>query len=383
MIMRDSITVDASGLRVTNDGYLVGDARVSRAGNVQKYFGQELGLKGADALRVFGVYRDPAVVFDEKSMMSLAGRPVTRGHPPAGVSADNWKDLTVGQMGGVIKRDGEHVMAPMAIMDASAVKEVMGGARGLSAGYTVGITAADGVAEDGTPYQYKQSGELRFNHVAYLPDNNPRAGNTRIGDSWGANPVIDYDTGKSPTNKTEGVSTMDLKTVVLGDAAVQVAVTDLAAVEAWKSSMAQKLADAEAAKKQSDKEKDEEIGKLKAELKTAKDAAVIDVDSLVAARTTLVSQIKALDASIDPTGKTDAQLRKAAVSAKLGDEAVKDANDDVINGMFMALAKANPSNPVRDAMSHGIKVVGDSNAMQDALNKANADQNAWRYQGGN
>ncbi|MDG4870592.1 DUF2213 domain-containing protein, partial [Guyparkeria sp. 1SP6A2] len=61
--------------------------------------------------------------------------------------------------------------------------------RALSAGYTVDIERADGVAPDGTPYQYKQSGELRFNHVAYLPGNNPRAGNTRIGDQ-GAPDII-------------------------------------------------------------------------------------------------------------------------------------------------------------------------------------------------
>ena len=386
MIIKDSLTLDASGLAVTSDGYLVGEAKVSRAGNVQSYYGAELGLKGMDALKVFGVYRDPDVVFDEKSMMSLAGRPVTRGHPKSGVSADSWKELTVGQMGGVIKRDGEHVVAPMAIMDSSAVQEVMSGARGLSAGYTVGITAADGVAADGTPYQFKQSGELRFNHVAYLPDNNPRAGNTRIGDSW-ATPVIDCEPGKSPTNPTKGVSDMELKPVVLGDKAFQVAATDAAAVEQFRNDMLKKVADAEAAKKKSEDEKDEEIGSLKVKLKKAEDAAVIDVDALVAQRSALVAQVKALDAAIDVTGKTDADLRKAAVVSKLGDAAVAGLGDAEINGMFKALALSAPAarNPVADALKHGVQSVGDeATKMQDSWNKANNDQNAWRYaQGGN
>ncbi|MDZ7906169.1 MAG: DUF2213 domain-containing protein [Cypionkella sp.] len=83
------------------------------------------------------------------------------------VGAENWRDLAVGVMGGKVVRDGEHVVASMAIMDAKAADEVEGGARSLSAGYTSQITSDSGVSPDGTPYQYKQGGPLRFNHVAY------------------------------------------------------------------------------------------------------------------------------------------------------------------------------------------------------------------------
>ncbi|MDR2881451.1 MAG: DUF2213 domain-containing protein [Azoarcus sp.] len=181
MLFQDSLTLDASGLTRTRDGYLIGDARVSRAGNVQQYLGRELGLTGDDAAKVFGVFRDPDAVFDEGSMMSLAGRPVTRGHPEGAVTADNWKELAKGQVAGVIRKDGEHVVAPMAIMDAAAAAEVERGARSLSAGYTCELIADSGTAATGEAYQFRQS-KIRFNHVAYLPDNNPRAGNTRIGD---------------------------------------------------------------------------------------------------------------------------------------------------------------------------------------------------------
>lgn len=133
---------------------------------------------------------------------------------------------------------------------------------------------------------------------------------------------------------------MELKTVVLGDKAVQVAVSDLAAIEAYKTSMGQQLADANKAKKESDEEKDKEIGRLTAELKTAKDAAIIDVDKLVAERSALVAQVKALDSAIDPTGKTDADLRRAAAASKLGDAAVQGVSDAVVEGMFLAISKA-------------------------------------------
>src|SRR5690606_8773856 len=383
MIIRDSIPVAASGLKMTRDGYLTGEARVSRAGNVQKYYGYEIGLTGDDASKVFGVYRDPDVVFAESSMMSLAGRPVTRGHPPAGVTADNWKDLSVGQVGGVIKRDGEHVVAPMAIMDASAAKEVASGARSLSAGYTVGITKDEGISPSGEPYQYRQSGELRFNHVAYLPDNNPRAGNTRIGDGWGAAPVNDTQLGDKPATVNKGGRMPDsTKAVILGDSVVQVAVSDALLIEQFKDASAKALADAEAKFNSTIAAKDEEIGKLKAELADAKKAAEIDVDALVAARTELVAQVKAIDAKIDAKGLSDADLRKAAVAAKLGDEMVKDASEAEISGMFKAIVKdAKPTDPVGEAFKHGTRQsVGDAAAqMKDAFAKSVDDLNAWRY----
>lgn len=365
MKITDSLTLDASGLKLTNDGYLVGDAKVSRAGNVQQYYGSELGLSGDESSKLFGVYRDPDVVFDNDSMMSLAGRPVTRGHPKDGVTAANWKELTVGQVGGVIRRDGEHVVAPMAIMDAQAVKEVASGARSLSAGYSVEIIAHDGVASDGTPYQFKQSGKLRFNHVAYLPDNNPRAGNTRIGDDF------------QPSDEG-GRKMPDMKTVVLGDRAVQVADSDVLAIEKFKADSAKALFDAKA---EADG-KDEQIGQLKAELVKAQDAANIDIDALVAARTELVAQVKAIDADIEVAGKSDAALRKEAVAKQLGDSAVVGAGDAEIKGMFTVLARDSQSaqNPVAGAIKHGLKNVGDaSHNMNEALAKAN-DFNAWRNQ---
>lgn len=342
MQIRDSLTVDAAGLTLTRDGYLVGEAKVARAGNVQHYLGWELGLTGDEANKVFGVYRDPDVVFDEKSMMSLAGRPITRGHPSVAVDAKNWRDLAKGQVGGVIKRDGEHVVAPMAIMDHEAAKEVADGARSLSAGYTVSVVKDEGTAPDGTPYQYRQAGDLRFNHVAYLPDNNPRAGNTRIGDAdhsrWGYCP-----------NQTQ---TADERTSPMADAlrkmlvdGLQVETTDAgaAAIEKLlgdKQALTSKLSDAEAAHTAALTAKDEEIGALKADLKKVQDAAMKpeDVDRLVADRSALVEVVKAIDSKIEIKG-SDADLRRAAVKAKLGDEMVKDASDAEVSGMFKAIAK--------------------------------------------
>ena len=177
---------------------------------------------------------------------------------------------------------------------------------------------------------------------------------------------------------------MELKSVVLGDSIAQVAIGDVAAVEAYKVAMTKKLADAEMAKKKVEEDKDEEIGGLKAKLKKAEDAAVIDVDALVAARSELVASVAAIDSSIVAKGVSDADLRKAAVAKKLGDAAIVGVSDAEITGMFKVLAAtAGKGNPVADALKHGVKHVGDAAAqMQDAFQKANHDLNKWRTEGG-
>lgn len=160
----------------------------------------------------------------------------------------------------------------------------------------------------------------------------------------------------------------DVKPVILGDSVVQVPIADAVAIEKFKADMERKLSDAASEKKKSDDEKDEEIGTLKAKLKKAEDAAVVDVDKLVAERTELVGKVKAIDAKIDPAGKSDADLRRAAVASHFGDADIKDAPDAEISGMFKAIVSTQKqSNPVADAMRQGLKSVGDSGAaMADA-----------------
>lgn len=322
----DSIDVDASGLKLTNDGFLVGIAKIARAGNVQYYFGSEIGLTGDDESKQFGVYRNPDTVFDKDSMISLSGRPVTRNHPNEPVSSANWKDLSKGYVGGTVARDGDFIVAPMAIMDADAVKEIMDGARGLSAGYTCSIVKDSGVTDSGERYDYTQEGPLRFNHVAYLPNNNPRAKGAKFGDD-------------------KGEIKVDLKTVVLGDEAVSVEVKDAATVEKFKDAF-KKAVDDHALAISS---KDKEIGELTAKLKLAEDAAKIDIDKLVAERSEFIAKIKKLDDSIDTSGKTEIELMRSVVGKKLGADLVKDASDDMIRGMFLSVAKQQDSQTVKSA----------------------------------
>lgn len=352
-------------LKETREGYLVATARVARTG-VQMYYASELGdvardagFKPGDVVRV---YRHPDEVFAKDSLASITRLPVTVDHPAEEVTAANWQQLAVGEVGDAYATEPEWIVVNPMIKDAGAAKAARTTHQEISMGYSAAIVPA----RDGLEADFEQRG-IRYNHLALVPKG--RAGEmARIGDSWGASPVQDFQPGISPTTVKEGRMSDQTKTVVLGDKAAQGLTADAAAViEAYKADMTKQLADAVAAKKKSDEEKDEEIGKLKAEVKKAKDAAVIDVDALVAARTELVGQVKAMDASIDPKGKTDAELRKSAVLAKLGDSIVKDASDAEITGMFKALAKdAATTNPVAAALRNGVVNVGDSNAAQSS-----------------
>lgn len=321
-----SDTATVGSVRKTADGYLVGTVKCARVG-LQMYQRGELKLDG-DPLAPIMVYRPEEAVFAEDSLRTYAGKPITVGHPKEPVGSENWKDLAVGTVGSKIVRDGESVVVDFSIMDAAAIRAIEDGTRQVSMGYRTPMELRDGFTPDGRAYQAVQTGPIVINHLAVVDV--ARGGKElRIGDSWGVAPT------------QEGEKVMTTKTVVLGDSAVTVAVADAAAIEAFKTSMTKRVTDAEAKLE----ETEEELGKLKATNKQLEDAAMTPekLSKLIADRVALEGQVKALDGSIVSDSVSDADLRKAAVIAKLGDEAVKDASDAEVTGMFKALVAAKDS----------------------------------------
>ncbi len=304
---------------------------------------------------------------EEGTLNSITRVPVTVDHPLESVTAENWSRYAVGEVGDAYSKEPEWIVVNPMVKDAAAIQAARTTHREISMGYEAEIVAA----RDGIDADFEMR-DIRMNHLALVPA--ARAGSAaRIGDSWGVAPVNDFQPGGKPATVKGGHMSDTLKTVVLGDKAVQVAVSDVAAIEQYKADSAKALKDAQDAltKAQSDHAtviaaKDETIGTLRADLQAAKDAAVIDVDALVVARTELVAKVAALDSSIDPKGLSDADLRKAAVAAKLGDEMVKDASEAEILGMFKALTKdAKTGNPVADVIKRGVQS-NDGAAVNDA-----------------
>ncbi|WP_313522540.1 DUF2213 domain-containing protein [Shinella sp.] len=396
MNFTDAVAV--SGTRRTADGYLVAEARSVRTG-IQLYAGSEV---GKPELPVVRVYRPADQVFADASLQSFTHAPVTMDHPAEAVTADNWKQLAVGEVSTAAKKDGEWVHLPLILKDASAIQAVETGKRELSAGYTCELVWGDGVAPDGQAYDAQQS-NIKINHLAIV--DRARAGSkARIGDGavWGASPFEDK-SGLAPLTKEKDAMSDTLKTVVLGDKAVQVAVSDVAAIETYKLDAAKKLADAEAAYtakladadkayavaiEAKDKDlaaKDADLAKKDAEIDALK-AKVVDgaaLDALVAARADLVATAKAIAKDVKTDGLSDIDIRKAAVVAKLGDAAIKDKAQAYIDARFDILAedakKAANADPFASVVKDGVVATGDAEkATTDAYTQMIADMKSGK-----
>lgn len=334
MILHDTVTMGKP--RRTADGYLVADAKVARTG-IQDYLGSELGRPDMAIVRV---YRPEAEVFAQDTMSSFAYRPMTNNHPSRMVDASNWREYSIGQTGGEVVRDGEYVRVPLVLMDAKAIKDWEAGKRELSMGYSAEIVFDAGIAPDGQEYDAIQKG-LRMNHLALV--DRARGGDAlRIGDD---NPR--KSTMNEIKTRTVLVDGLSVETTDAGAQAIsklQKDVTDATAVfvkacDEHKTTIAAK--DADLAKK------DAEIDSLKGKVLT--DA---QIDERVKARADLIATAKQI-ADADYTGKSENEIRKIAVVAKLGDAAIKDKPDAYVQARFDILAEDSKADPVRSILRSG------------------------------
>jgi hypothetical protein len=375
MQFTDAVTV--AGTRRTEDGYLVAEAKAVRTG-IQLYSGSEV---GKPEMAVVRVHRSADEVFSQDSLQSFTHAPVTVDHPAQAVNAGNWKDLAVGEVSTAAKKDGDWVWLPLILKDASAIQSVESGKRELSAGYVCELDWTPGVTADGKPFDAQQK-NIKINHLALV--DRARAGSqARIGDAaseeWGAAPI-------STTDKETVPMTEALRTVVVDGLSVQT--TDQGAQAITKlqkdlESSAAKITANDAAHAAALAKLQEDLGTLKAENQKLKDAAPkpADLDKLVADRAALVTTIKAIDSKIEVSGLSDADLRRAAVKAKLGDEMVKDASDAEITGMFKAIAKdVKSADPFAAVVKDGLKPVDGAPASTAHSAMVNDMASAWMTQ---
>lgn len=314
MFVADRLTLDAP--RRDSSGNMVASVLAARVGT-QDYAGYEVGKP--EMARVV-VYRPPEEVFHRDSMRSFAGTPVTIDHPREPVTPANWKDHAVGEVASdEIVKDGEAIRVPFLLRDGAAIETVLSGKREISMGYDCTLDWTPGTTVDGVAYDAVQRG-IRINHLAIV--DRARGGPTlRIGD-------------KEPAMK-----------ITIGDAEVEV--TDGAAVAVAVGKLNQRLTDAEtkvgsltadlATANTAIQAKDGEIVALNAQLKDA-EVTPAKLQALADARSAVIGKAKTLAPNLVTDGKTDAEIRKEAVAAKLGD-AAKDMADAAVEGAFMALTK--------------------------------------------
>ncbi|SUU89401.1 hypothetical protein EDC40_103655 [Aminobacter aminovorans] len=344
---------------------------------IQLYAGHEVGKPDVARVRV---YRAADQVFAQDSLQSFSHAPITIDHPDQEVTADNWKELSVGEVSTAAKQDGQWVMLPLILKDAAAITAMVSGKRELSAGYNCELDWTPGMTADGEPYDAQQR-SIKINHLALV--DRARAGSqARIGDAgnWGAAPISTTDketVTMSDALRTVVVDGLSVQTTDQGAQAITKLLADLASSAAKFTDAQNDHAKAIAAKDADLAKKDAEIDGLKA--KILSDA---DLDKKVAARADLISKAKAIAKDVKTDGLSDAAIRRAAVVAKLGDAAVADKADAYIDARFDILvedAGKNPSDPFRTVVQSGIQPVNDAGSSATA-HKAMTDHltSAWQ-----
>lgn len=371
----DRVTVQGEP-RITADGYLVADAKVARTG-IQIYAGAEVGRPDLARVRV---YRSEDAVFNADTMKSFAHRPVTNDHPTESVTSKNWREVSVGDTGGEVIRDGKFVRVPLCLMDEAAIKDYNAGKRELSMGYDAEIVFGDGVSPEGEQYDAIQQ-NLRMNHLALV--GRARGGDElRIGDA----------------NREK--NTMNLKTVIVDGLTVETTEPGAQAIAKLQGVIAQRDEAANVARTAHESAlalKDAELAKRDAEIATLKAAQITDaqIDERARVRATLLDTAKRIAPEVVTDGKSNADIRKATVVAKLGADKVADKSEAYVDAMFDILAQdaapagsaADPTRAVapaatrqNDGPSNVIRYQDANDNGQDAYEHRLA--NAWR-DGGN
>lgn len=362
------------GVRKTKDGYLVGDVKCAKTG-VQQYLAAELGVDGGG---VINVYRPPEEVFSTDSLATYVGKPVTDDHPPEEVTSANWKVYASGDIGEGVLRDGEWVKVPVKLMDAQAVSKVESGKSEVSMGYTAEIDFVDGITPEGIAYQAIQR-DIKINHLAIVDRGRAGVGN---GFSDSANSLK---WGTSPITKV-GDNQVTLKTLIVDGLTVETTEDSVDAVRKIadaKSLAVKALTDANVEHKAVLATKDAELAAKDAEIDALKASKLsdADIDAMVQARSDLLAKAK-LVADADFTGLSDADIKKAAVVAKLGDAAIAGKTEAYIDARFDILVESvGNADPFAKAMNDGqpqTKVAdhGQSEYEQNILNRSNKRKGA-------
>ncbi|MEJ7685634.1 MAG: DUF2213 domain-containing protein [Variovorax sp.] len=374
--MKFSDAISVSGVRRTADGYLVAVARVARTG-MQTYLGSEVDPENKHGLRdkaTVSVYRPAESVFHVDAMNSYAHRPMTNGHPPSRVvNSQNWKDVAIGSTGSEVMRDGQFVQVPMVLMDAAAIEDYETGKRELSMGYEAEVVFQDGISPEGERYD-AYLGPMHMNHLSL--EHRARGGNElRIVDQRAAdasfnpraNPEGGHDMADTRKILVDGLS---IETTEQGAQVIEKLQRQLTDAAAQTTTLTDSHSRALAAKDTELAKKDAEIDGLKGKVLT--DA---QVDARVKARADLIGNAKTI-VDADYAGKSEAEIRKACVVAKLGDAAIKDKSDAYIEARFEVLLEDAAKDPVRLALGDAARAPGANDNGQTAYEERLT--NAWK-----
>jgi hypothetical protein len=330
MIFHDRALIDGPA-RITREGHFVANARVAKANNIQDYQPSELGLPPKADGTPYRIFRPESAIFAKDSLKSALHRPIVVDHPKEDVTAENWKSLSVGDTGGEIMRDGETMVVPVMVMDAKAVKAIQTTHPEFSWGYSADLEMIPGKFGD-AEYDGSMTAPS-YNHLAMCRS------------ARGGHDLRIVDERTIPETKPMKIKIGDAEVDLSDSAAVAVAIGAFNATLADAQKQVGTLTAENAALKTTVEARDGAIVALEQQVK---DAVVTPekLQQLAAARAVIISDAKKIAGDkLVTDGLTDAEIRKAAVTAKLGDEKVKTMADAAIEGAFTAYAAGGATAP--------------------------------------
>jgi len=378
-VLTDREPINLPKQQISGQGYITLSARIARIG-IQTYFGHELfGVNGdIEPDKNYRVYRAEEEVFAVDTLASFEGLPVTLGHPPLEVSADNYKEFAVGHVIGSPVRDGDFLRAELTIRDTKAIEKIKSGETvQLSAGYHAEISLEAGFTPDGQAYDALQS-QIRGNHIALVDA--ARCGpectidgsmKSTIGDAK----ITDCNCASCQSIKEQNMSdyaTLDGETLPLAEAV-------------------EKLKDANSRMAAALKEAETTIEALSAELETktgeaealsAKENANPTQDAAfsakVQARAQMLSEARQVLGGAAVLGAlTDADIRRKVIDQIYGDGFASGASDHALIGMYkVAIRDALRSD---DTLNGRITSTAFSNELKQAETRRNQRlSGAWK-----
>lgn len=331
----DSVTLQ--DVRSHKDGYKIVRGRIARTG-LQGYLRHELGDAApmGNPNDVLQIYRPADEVFSDDALNGWSHVPVTLDHPSELVTPDNVTDYAIGEVTSKarVDADGGWLELEWVVKDAAGIAAADATHKQVSGGYTADIDFTAGVTDDGQHYDGVQRA-INPNHLALVPRGRAFSDAAKAV-NWGA----------APQPQKDHIP-MEMKTVVVGDKAVQIAASDADIVTKL-------IADHSVAIEA----KDTQIGELKAECKAATDKVLSDADieAMVSDRMAVVDKAVKLIVDYDATGKSLSDVKRDAVRGVYGDEAAAtEVSDAEINGIFRIMKPAEVSDKARDAIKNAEK----------------------------
>lgn len=305
---------DAGSLRPPKrlaDGRLRVDAYLTRTG-VFEYLNPDGTVRRE--------YRPAEEVFHADSLSSFEAVAFTDEHPIEPVTASNAKTYAVGWLGESVRRDGEHVVAPIYVADTDVIGKIEAGKREVSCGYECDLEMVAGVTPDGQRYDAIQR-NIRGNHVALVERG--RAGSARVRmDAAVMIPAAERGSVNPDPRKDPRMDELQKK--------LDAALADLAKVTAERD-VEKTRADKAEAQRDSEKSRADKAEQLR---KDADDG----VAARVAARVDLERKaVAVLDAGTDVAKMTDREVRVAVVKRADGIDIAAEKSDAYVEARFDAV----------------------------------------------